>query len=70
MDGVPWIDAAAMEYQVQEDCAGVATEARQPMDQNSTPESGFVDGSSVAEGLWLLHLKKWHGDMGREVQKG
>ena len=56
-----------MEYQVGEDCAGAVVEARQLVDWNCVSESGFMDDSSLAEGLRLPNPRRGHGDTEREV---
>ena len=61
-DGVPRVDAATIEHQVREDCAGVATEAGQLVNWNCAPGSGFMDSISLAEGLQLPNPKRGHSN--------
>ena len=69
-NGVPRVDAAALEHQVREDCARIAVEAIQPMDGNHSPRSEFVDNGCLAEGLWLSNPERGHGNKGRKVCRG
>ena len=67
---MPRADAVIVEHQIREDCAGVATEAGQPVGWNYASGSGFMDSISLAEGLWLPHPRRRHGNAENEVRGG
>ena len=53
VDGVLRDYAAAMEYQVQEDCAGATVEARQLVARNCIAGSGQMDSTRLVQGIQL-----------------
>ena len=50
---MPWLDAAAMEHQVREDCARATAEAEQPVGRNHPAGLGSLDCSGLEKSLCL-----------------